>query len=114
MRATACRAEEGIPTVDLYDEDAEIASKEIEQAPDREALEAAVADSLAGILPGAPIENRPAIYGMLCRTKAAEAAAVRMRLVDDCWAIACTAGLIAVAGTAVIQGWIAGAFGGRS
>ena len=98
-----------------YRVDAEITSSEIEQAPDREVLEAAVADSLAGILPGAPIENCPAIYGMLCRTKAAEAAAVRMRLVDDCWDVACTAGLIQLIGTTYVQSWISSAFsGGKS
>ena len=81
-------------------------------APDREVLEAAVADSLAGILPGAPIENRPALYNMLCRSKAAEAAAVRMRLVDDCWDVACTAGLIPLIGTTYVQGFIVSAFSG--
>jgi hypothetical protein len=95
-------------------DDLEDASSEIEFASNIEAVEAAVGESLGEILPGAPIENRPALYNRLCRTKAAEAAAVRMRLVDDCWDIACAAGLIAVAGTAVIQGWITSTFGGAS
>lgn len=98
-----------------YRVDAEIASSEIDTAPDREILEAAVADSLVEILPAAPIENRPALYGMLCRAKAAEAAVVKQRAVDDCWNVACAAGLIPLVGTAYVQGWIVAAFsGGKS
>jgi hypothetical protein len=97
--------------VNSYNNDCETSSSELETTPDLEVLESAVADSLAGILPNAPIENKPILFGMFARTKAAEASAARQRAVDDCWDIACAAGLPKLIGTTYVQRFISGAFG---
>jgi hypothetical protein len=114
VRATAAGLKGRTCYVTSYNNNCETSSSEAENTSSIEAVEAAVANSLTGILPSAPIENRPVIFSMLCRTKAAEVAAVRMRLVDDCWDVACAAGLVAAFSTAVVQGWIVSAFGGAS
>jgi hypothetical protein len=90
----------------------DVASSGIEQAPDREVLEGVIADSVERSLIAAPIENKPILFGMYARTKAAEAAAARQRTIDDCWHVACAAGLIPLIGTTYVQGWISSAFRG--
>jgi hypothetical protein len=97
-----------------YNDDVEKASSEVVCAPEREVLEAALADRIGRVLIGAPIEKRPKLFGLSAVTKAAEAAAVRQRTVDECWDLANAAGLPTLIGTTYVQHFIVAAFSGEA
>jgi hypothetical protein len=74
---------------------------------------AAMAASLARIIPGAPVQNRPALYKMLARENAASLAVCRQDSLDSTWDIAASVDLPQAIGTSAVQQILADAFGGH-
>jgi hypothetical protein len=77
-------------------------------APDDD--ETATFASLIRVLECGPIENKVAVFGLICRTAAAGADARRQQYIDDCWWLAEQLGLVTLVGTVTVQDVLSTAF----
>jgi hypothetical protein len=68
--------------------------------------------SLTRVIEGAPIQNKLAVFGLMAKTAADEAAILRQQYIDDLWSVAGDVGLVRLLGTASVQGALAVAFSG--
>ena len=71
----------------------------------------AIYASFGRVLQGAPIENKMVVYGLLAKSVASDAAAIRQDSIDGLWMLAADTGLVALIGTATVQGALSNAFG---
>jgi hypothetical protein len=74
--------------------------------------DAAIYASFGRVLQSAPIENKMVVYGLVAKSAASDAAAIRQDAIDGLWMLAADTGLVALIGTATVQGALSNAFGG--
>jgi hypothetical protein len=70
--------------------------------------------SFGRVLQGAPIENKMVVYGLLAKSVAADAAAIRQVAIDSLWMLAADNGLVSMLGTATVQDALSIAFTGSA
>jgi hypothetical protein len=72
----------------------------------------AIYASLTRVIEGAPVENKLAVFGLMARTAAADAAVYRQQMIDGLWFVADDLGLVTLVGTTTVQAALAAAFDG--
>ena len=77
-----------------------------------ERAQVAMYASLSRVIEGAPVPNKLPAFGLMAKTAANEAAALRQQYIDDLWLVAGDVGLVRLLGTASVQGALAVAFSG--
>jgi len=68
--------------------------------------------SLIRAIEGAPVQNKLPAFGLMAKTAANDAAALRQQYIDDLWFVAGNVGLVRLLGTASVQEALAVAFNG--
>jgi hypothetical protein len=66
--------------------------------------------SLTRAIEGAPTQNKLPAFGLMAKTAANDAAALRQQYIDDLWLVADNVGLVRLLGTASVQEALAVAF----
>ena len=70
--------------------------------------------SLTRAIESAPVQNKLPAFGLMAKTAANDAAALRQQHIDDLWLVAGECGLVRLLGTASVQAALAVAFNGRA
>ena len=68
--------------------------------------------SLTRVIEGAPIQNKLAVFGLMAKTAADEAAILRQQYIDDLWSVAGDVGLVRLLGTSAVGASLRDAFSG--
>jgi hypothetical protein len=70
--------------------------------------------SLCRVIEGAPLQNKLAVFAMMAKTAASEAAALRQQYIDDLWSVAGDLELVRLFGTDSVQATLCAAFDGET